>query len=68
MHTENILEHVHFIYNAALASLPASSEAASIGRTECGEDNKERNDPRHRVKHSVSKSLRWHKEIQVNQL
>ncbi|KAG7237853.1 hypothetical protein INR49_031747 [Caranx melampygus] len=51
-----------------VAALPASSEAASIGRTECGEDNKERNDPRQRVKDSVSKSLRVDNTPQAAQM
>lgn len=53
---------VFHIWCDSCLPLPAGSEAASVGRAECGKDNKERNDPWHRIEDSVSKGLRRHKQ------
>lgn len=42
--------------------VPARGKAASICSTECGEGNKEGNDPWHGIEDSISKSLQRHKK------
>ena len=67
LHTRSVgklssLASVYHIWCDSCLPLPASGEAASVGRAECGKDNKERNDPWHRIEDSVSKGLRRHKQ------